>query len=274
MPTTRKPNTAKPASPAVRRELGRVIAAVLTAAEAGWLQLPADLAAAVTALTRSEQLRADLTAPTRTTLRAAALDTAATRAALIRDTADAIRNNQPVPDVDKLLTADPVARARTEHQVLDEAHAQLLADARRAATPEQLLTQHVRPALLELMEEARTLTGEHGDLLATTSENSLPGWRRFGELAAGYAMLRQTAAALTTDVPHTDPGPFAEWADPPDDPRLYGRSWYGRNMLNGATPWPTEPRARLLWIVRTGLDVWVPTAAERDVRWAQWRTAA
>lgn len=97
----------------------------------------------------------------------------------------------------------------------------------------------------------------------------LTAWCRFGDLTTGYGMLRTTAAALTGPVTRDDSGLFAEWREPPSDPRLFGEAWRGRNMRAGTTPWPTEPRARLVWLVRSGLSVWVPTAAERDARWLE-----
>ena len=240
----------------MRRRLGQHITRALDAAEQGWMTLPPALDDAVAALARAEQHQADahatpIPAPGREAAHAA-------RAAAVDDTVQAIRVGAPLPAVDPILDVDRAARAATEHRhVLAAAVEHLTGHAARAFDPTVVLTDHVRPAVLAVVAEARTLT-ERGE---TASE-------RFAELAAGYQQLRTTATPLTGNPVYDHDGVFAEWTDPPTDERLYGRHrWFGRNMLNGWRPDPTAPAERLAWIIRTGLDIWVPTAAERDQQW-------
>lgn len=268
---TSKATTARPmptVGPTTMRQLGaHPLGAVLTAAAAGWIALPDELGAALAALAACEQAHEQPDQP----------DPDATRAELVDATAAAFRDGKPLPIAARFHEVDTAARANSERRrILGQVHEQLVADAAAAFAREPILVERVRPALLAVVDQARELAAEHGELLgvdpaalmtdADVRPETHDAWREFGRLVTGYAALRGTADALAGPAGRDPDGLFAEWREAPSDPRLWGPSWAGRNMRPAWTPWPTEPRARLMWLARSGLTVWVPTAAERDAR--------
>ena len=153
----------------------------------------------------------------------------------------------------------------------DEAeHAQtvVVGIVQRLAVP--VLARHLRPALEETIDAARKAADALGgrlpspDAAVSASAPERKAYLELDGLAARYRAIRdaQRIAADLTDGPRFDdrglfgefrnlPAVWTEWANP-----------------RAAKPWPAGDRARLVWIVTSGVEPWLPTPADQDAAFA------
>lgn len=252
-------------SPATHRRLGRGTQLTLAAAEAGYVTLPKPVLDALAALQRAD----DANEAT------AALDVHEARATYQRRVVDALRAGEPLPDLE---TVDNLVRGeRCRPEIL-----MALADAGEIFLRElgsafggRIVTDILRPALDRLYAESKKLVVKHGDDEMASPADAMVGappavakaWQRFGILAAQHDALRRIHRLETDSECDRDiHGDFATVSNDPRDPRLWGAAFPPRQLTKPDRPWPTEPREYLAWLISAGLDLWTPTAAERDAR--------
>jgi hypothetical protein len=92
-------------------------------------------------------------------------------------------------------------------------------------------------------------------------------------LADRYAAIRAAQAALREFGARAPADPDGDWAELRNAPALFGGSWTRRRQT-GYVPWPTDPRARMVWLASEQVQVWLPTAAEQNAAAAAWQAAA
>ncbi len=175
------------------------------------------------------------------------------------------------------LATQRVFRATLEHTERSFAGAML-------DNAELIITGSLRPALEQVLAEARgcAKTLEHygpspsADSFLVAPKADTEAFVRLREAAARYAGIRraQSTLELLGAKPEFDSsGRFAEMRD------LY-RLWPSVATGRSSPPWPTDPVARLLWLISTGAQVWLPLPSEQDSAARSWaegnraRTAA
>lgn len=210
-----------------------------------------------------------------------------TRRKLIADTTAAIRDGGELPDLvaghKALLDAEQHEQAITEARgLLEKAADQLTAHADSAVHThsQRIITDHLRPALDEVYAEAHALTEQHGPKLLSgeaetamrTGEAAAAAWLRIEELARRQqsiiAMHRELSRrGVRSDTDNGGDGWFRLMRLDPRDKLLFGDNWSRHAAINGKVPWPQDHRGFLVWLVSTPeLELWLPTAAERDER--------
>lgn len=135
---------------------------------------------------------------------------------------------------------------------------------------DRIIRDHLAPAIVEVMTgvtaAAELLPVDASpETLLRAPEEARQAWFTVGDLAARYDAVRRAAAAArrNDDQPQYDTrGDFAELYN-------FHEITAGMNIqIGGARPWPTDSTAsRLLWYVRHGGEVWLPTTAQMDQRY-------
>ena len=248
-----------------RIELGVSTSAFLKAGESGLLVLPERVADALAAVDRAtEALQTHVT-----------VDLEAARERYAEQTAEALRKDAPLPSAKAVEQVAGMARQHEEvRRALTTAEMQLFTELRSVIpSADELVTEHVRPVLLSTYDQARKLLERHGPVLGEPADQAITegpavaqAWQEFGKLTTTISELRDLHRRLTDSAVVEDArGTYSEWQEPPNDPRLWGPRG-AVNLASPWRPWPSEPRARLAWLLNSALSVWCPTSSERDQR--------
>lgn len=141
-----------------------------------------------------------------------------------------------------------------------------------------IISGHLRPAGDKLWSAVIKATKALGDI-DTSQTNALlrapsparHAWLELDDLALRYGRIREAVSRLLlhsgaqpqhdTDADHAE---FEEGLC-----TLAGPGWKGLPMAEKrpTLPWPTDPRSRLVWFARKGVQPWWPTIEERDAAW-------
>jgi hypothetical protein len=131
-----------------------------------------------------------------------------------------------------------------------------------------VVREHLAPAVEQTM--AGVVAAEKllpadlsAEKLLREPEETRQAWFALADLAARYDGIRAAAAAVrrADEQPQYDTtGRFAEL-------RNAHELLAGYNLAPGSPrPWPTDTAGRLLWYVRRGGQVWLPTVEQMDAR--------
>jgi len=175
----------------------------------------------------------------------------------------------------------PNGEAVVQAQQAAMAHAALV-EAKRAAVEQatesfallvgdsahQIICEHLRPALEELLPVARDAalatadTTDDTNMLLRMREEYRDAWFTLDKLSTRLAALRGAQEALHRDRITWDArGEFFEM-------RNFKSLWPNPN--HGQPPWAgMSSRARLRYLLTSSADLWMPTATERDELWQQ-----
>lgn len=141
------------------------------------------------------------------------------------------------------------------------------------STGDRLIVDHLRVALLDTLDSARraarvlkgalpdpaSLAAGHVGVRVTEATKVMnDAATRYAAIRTGRRVLSDLGVRATEDTG----GAFGELANLPQIWPGYGRSQ--------EPPWPTDPPARLLWLVAGEAQPWMPTPAEQDARWRAW----
>ena len=248
-----------------RRTAG-AITALLQGAELGHYTLPQSLheAQAIEARVREElsRARADLEK----------LGSVADATEHLAGTVlEAARRKPLLPDLSaplaKLDQALQLGRFRVS--ILQAARERAARDLLFGTPPEAILTEHLRPALAEVMEQVRDLepklegrSVESPEHFIRASETARVAFTSLNDLGYRYGAIRaaQQAVGRLLDGPQVDTGhKFSEFKDP----QALGITISG--MAGRSQPTPEHRLTRLIWAATTGAnEVWMPTVAEQD----------
>ncbi|MGI8937807.1 MAG: hypothetical protein ACR2JF_06260 [Iamia sp.] len=183
----------------------------------------------------------------------------------------AVEDGTPLPTVAEI--AETTARVDAG-QVLAEAIGATLAAVGEStvnsfhASADSLIVETLRPVHSRIVDDLRAVLAVldgHGldpaGLLDAASKVR-QARRDLDTLAAAYNRLRAGHGALVRLAPPTvDDGRFSELRNGHEPPFL---------TPPGATSMaPTDPAARLAWMLGSGGVLWMATPAERDARWAE-----
>jgi len=250
-----------------RRTAGS-INALLEGAQLGHYSVPKSLTdAQTTRATISEELSRAL----------AELDKLGTMdaatAPLATNVLEAARAGKPLPDVSaplaKLEQALQAARLRVS--VLRAARELAARDLLFGTPAEDVIIEHLRPALAAVMEEVAALVPklegrdvENAQGFLRAPETAREAYARLSDLAYQYSALRdaQRSAGRLLDGPQVDKGnKFAEFRDP----EALGVPVSTGNAREVPQPIPEHRLARLIWLATTARNqVWMPLPAEQD----------
>ena len=141
------------------------------------------------------------------------------------------------------------------------------------ATADETITDHLRPAHDDVLEQARAAVADldgHPPVpveLINASAKVRKAYGRLGELAHRLDLIRRarsTIIGITGQTANHDVnGLFAAFANP----LVF---WGGQPPPFGARiPAPADPVARLAWLVTDAApaEAWLPTLAEADAAW-------
>ncbi len=153
--------------------------------------------------------------------------------------------------------------------VLKHAHEMAAKDLLYGTAPESIITEHLRPALAQVMEEVRDLEPKLEGRSVEAPQNFLrasaearEAFNTLNDVAYRYDGIRaaQQAAGRLLDGPQVDTGhKFREFRDP----TALGITIGG--MAGRSQPVPEHRLTRLVWTATVGKDqVWMPTPAEQD----------
>ncbi len=184
-------------------------------------------------------------------------------------------------------TADAVLAERAAVEEADARHLVRVAALERAEglaadlitdLAETIIVDHLRPALAALVDQVR----RHAAALPPTptdaavlraDEKARKAWLAMDEVATRHGTIRGARGVLSRFgyTPQADTrGQWAEvrnwlelWGSEIGDPANYGKT--GMAHLPGQ-PTDGDPRARLVWLVRAGAELWLPTVAEQDAK--------
>lgn len=229
----------------------RRIAPLLTHADAGIYTLPAEVM----------QLRAEME---RLTTHAMPEPTSAAEVAAVAFRS-AATTGDGWPDPDELAALHArnqmlgqLARVRVE--VLQQIETSLYGAV--VGRADVIIVDHLRPVFQSVLADLRSVVDTLDGRPVTGAEIlSAPKPVRdaavaIDDLAARYGVLRDAQsklAAVTT--PSTDDGLYFEMRNPED--------FRENRRLNA--PWPIDDRVEMLrWMLSHGVDLWMPTPAERD----------
>lgn len=138
-----------------------------------------------------------------------------------------------------------------------------------SAAPSEIIERHLRPAFDEVMSELGPAAAAYAPHAGTPDAALLTAPERVRQavvtldrLAERYAAIRAAQAVLREFGARAPADEFNDWAELPNGPELFGVNWTRRRQT-GFTPWPTDPRARLVWLASEQVQVWLPTPAGR-----------
>lgn len=149
-----------------------------------------------------------------------------------------------------------------------------------SAAPSEIIERHLRPAFDEVMSElgpAAAAYAPHAGTpdaaLLTESEKVRQAVVTLDRLADRYAAIRRAQAVLREFGARAANDQDGDWSEIKNAPALYGVNWVRRRQ-SGYVPWPTDPRARLVWLSSDTVETWLPTPAEQSEVAAAWVAAA
>ena len=190
---------------------------------------------------------------------------------LAKEVLEAVRAGKPLPDrSDRLLKLEQATeQARYRVDVLKHAQEMAAKDLLFGTWPESIITEHLRPALAQVMEEVRDLEPKLEGRSVEGPQNFLrasaavrEAFNKLNDVAYRYDGIRaaQQAAGRLLDGPQVDTGlKFREFRDP---------TALGITIGGDARrfqPVPEHRLTRLVWTATVGKDeVWMPTPAEQD----------
>jgi len=194
------------------------------------------------------------------------------RQRLAEDFRTAAADEAPWPDGAELAEALTAQRANVERlPILERVTAEAQADFVDAVVESttRIITKHLRPVLDEILTEATKAAeamAPYGDSPAALLTAPAPARKAYGALdglAERYGVLRDAKAILNRGVERLDDADvFGELRNLAD----VWPNWRKR----GEPPWPTTSAAvRLLWLVRSEAEPWMPTAGEQDDRYRE-----
>jgi hypothetical protein len=131
-------------------------------------------------------------------------------------------------------------------------------------TADDIVTEHLRPALDEVMTEAVELVrilapyGMAHEGLLQAPEEARQARVRFDFVVGRYRVLRDAQVELGAlrDQPQREGGRYFE---------VRNRDTVAAGYRPGVVPWPTDDTlAKLVWFITNGAEVWMPTPAERE----------
>lgn len=178
---------------------------------------------------------------------------------------------KPLPDLSaplaKLEQALQAARLRVS--VLRDARELAARELIFGTPPEDIIVEHLRPALAEVIEQVRDLepklearSVEVPENFVRASETARQAVVTLGDLAFRYSAIRagQQAGGRLLDGPQVDTGhKFSEFRNP----QALGITIGG--MAGRPQPVPEHRLTRFLWTATVGKDqVWMPLPAEQD----------
>lgn len=242
------------------------LVAVLSGADQGYYSLPAAVVDARVALARLQAAAPPV--PSVTPGSAARALTTALLAA-----AGTPKPSWPSADavVEERRAEEASAAWRAAHQQAEEIAAGAVV-ALVFDLADELLTEHLRPALTEVL----AAVGEQTAAFAPVAEFT------DAQLLAAESKYRDAALAIDREIQRLDAvrraqgvlsggrcvqdvdGAFSELSNPLE---VWGARWGGRHQ-HAYVPWPTGPRQRLAWLASSNAKPWMPTPAERDQAWA------
>ncbi len=151
---------------------------------------------------------------------------------------------------------------------------------------ETIIAEALRPALEEVLAEARTCAKllEHygrelsADMFLASPDEDREAYVRLQHAAQRYSAIRRAQSILGflgVSAEADTAGRFSELKN------IYAL-WpsIGSTMGTSKPPWPLDPVARMLWLVTSGAEPWLPTPAEQAAAALSWaegnraRTAA
>lgn len=167
-------------------------------------------------------------------------------------------------DLDSLVHV--LGRARAE---LAGELAGLIVDSAPAIITERLRPVHDR--LAAQFEQAAAVLPDPAsvDALMRASEQARQTWLGLDAAAAAFHRVRDAAARLNRQTPVVSDahGEFAMLRNV----RGVWPDW----QVGRPPPWThTDPRQTILWLVRHGAQLWLPTSAEQDAAWHEAHGAA
>jgi hypothetical protein len=194
------------------------------------------------------------------------------RGALASDILDAIDADKALPDAATLIEAAVADQAAAEMRtvlsdLLQEAQDDLVTLVMHAA--DEIIVDHLRPALVETLDQAAQAADKIGnwpivsEAALTAPQETREAIIGLGGLAGRYRAVRnaQRCLRIVTPGPRFDTDDvFVELRNLPDVWPNYS-SWSSKTA-----PWPSDPRQRLLWLVTSDAEPWMPTPREQDRR--------
>jgi len=242
------------------------IAAVLAGSDAGHFTLPAVVVDARATLARLEAAVPPV--PSVTPGSAARALTAA-----LLDAAGTPKPSWPTADavVEERRVEEASAAWRAAHQQATEVAAGRVVAA-VFDLADVVLTEHLRPALTEMLAEVGKHTATFAEVASFDDGQLLHAEEKFRKAAMAidreiqrHDAIRRAQGVLTGGRCTQDvDGAFAELSNPLE---VWGSRWGGRHQ-HAYVPWPTGPRQRLAWLASSNAKPWVPTPQERDEAWA------
>lgn len=231
--------------------------------QAGAFTLPDDL---VELNTRAARLEAEsrVTRPSRKP---------AARGEFVNALRDAIASGTDMPDPAVLHEAEAHDRALAEMvrilvEETENAQTRVVAGVQRFA--ETILVDHLRPALEDTLEAATSAAEKLGRTLPTAEgilsapDATRKAFQALGALSSRYISLRNAQGVvveLSAGARYDAANLFREFRNLPDIFPQYANPRAER-------PWPTTDRGRLLWIVTSAIEAWMPTPEEQDEAFA------
>jgi len=199
------------------------------------------------------------------------------RAELTAATVTAARRGEAPPDLTPLLEArrrDDLERARRQVIVDADARARAQLGTAVAAVADEIITEHLRPVVEDVMAKGRRqveVFGAHGTEPAALFTAPPKVRQAYTDFTAGvhrYEVARAGRAVLTRVGAQ---------------PQYDARGWFGE-VRNAEVLWPdvaaglktdrARPEwfgmatpVRLQWFAQHGAEVWLPTPAQQDRRW-------
>lgn len=184
----------------------------------------------------------------------------------------AAAGQQDWPDASAVLEVERAAQAHTVRSTtLDAARVTAAGDLMGAVDDlaEQLITEHLRPAFAAALTDLRAASevlpeDPSGDVLLRAPDKVRKAWLNLDDVTSRLLRARRHAERLgrLRPVRQDEAGEFAAMRNLRQVWPLY--------QPGRVPPWPSEsPRAALLWQVRNGCDLWLPTSAERDAAWLE-----
>jgi hypothetical protein len=240
-------------------------AAIYEGLDAGVYTLPADLLAHREGIAR---IRAALVAANE---EAFAADPGAVRSRLARLLPNAARKGDlPTGWVADLREAqDTQVRAGTEAAVLDEALGLAENQLVRAVDDlaDEVITDHLRPVLEDIIAKIRKATASAGDvpwemprLLARAPKNVRDAFAAVEEEAERYSVIRRAQFTLHLVTADVEENAWSLMSEIRNLPLLWPQ--YASRMPAIAPPWPKDRNARMVWLTRPEVEVWMPTSVD------------
>ncbi len=143
---------------------------------------------------------------------------------------------------------------------------------------EEILTQHLRPALEEVLAVVRKHAPAAGNIPWDDFDKAMeaPEPEREAYLAVRAAQKRYSALRGAQEVCYWLTVGENEGTQRLSEIRNLHEVWpsYAFRQPSNIPPWPTNPMARLVWLVTSGAKPWMPTYEEIEAEYLARRAAA